>query len=120
MAAVIALALGLVAGWLFEFGVRPEMQGPIAKALDNTDISWLGAALVGGGSTTCSAACVCVSDHRSDGHLGPCPEPHPRAARSGGPLRLRVAASRMPGVAPSGPVQKICAIGVGRRRKEHA
>ena len=49
MAAVIALALGLVAGWLFEFGVRPEMQGPIAKALDNTDISWLGAALVGGG-----------------------------------------------------------------------
>ena len=49
VAAVIALALGLVAGWLFEFGVRPEMQGPIAKALDNTDISWLAGMVVGGG-----------------------------------------------------------------------
>jgi nucleobase:cation symporter-1, NCS1 family len=49
VAAIIALALGLVAGWAFEFGLVDFMQGPAAKALDNTDISWLAGLLVGGG-----------------------------------------------------------------------
>jgi purine-cytosine permease-like protein len=49
VAAVIALVLGLIAGWAFEFAQPGFMQGPIAKALDNTDLSWLAGMVVGGG-----------------------------------------------------------------------
>jgi NCS1 family nucleobase:cation symporter-1 len=49
VAAIIALVLGLIAGWAFEFAQPGFMQGPIAKALDNTDLSWLAGMVVGGG-----------------------------------------------------------------------
>jgi NCS1 family nucleobase:cation symporter-1 len=48
-AAIVALACGLVAGWACEFGLVDFMQGPVAKALDNTDFSWLAGMVVGGG-----------------------------------------------------------------------
>jgi NCS1 family nucleobase:cation symporter-1 len=44
----VALALGLVAGWAWEYGLVSFMQGPIAKATNNTDLSWLAGMLVGG------------------------------------------------------------------------
>ena len=47
--ALVALAAGLVAGWAWQFGLTPEFQGPLAKALSNTDLSWLTGGLVAGG-----------------------------------------------------------------------
>jgi NCS1 nucleoside transporter family len=47
--ALLALAAGLVAGWAWEYGLTPAFQGPVAKALGNTDLSWLTGALVAGG-----------------------------------------------------------------------
>ena len=32
---------GLVAGWAWGYGLVPALQGPIAKATHNVDISWL-------------------------------------------------------------------------------
>jgi nucleobase:cation symporter-1, NCS1 family len=49
VAALIALALGLVAGWAWEYGLVDFMQGPLAKATGNTDLSWAAGILVGGG-----------------------------------------------------------------------
>jgi NCS1 nucleoside transporter family len=48
-AGVIAVVAGLVAGWAWEYGLVSFMQGPIAKATNNTDISWLAAIVVSGG-----------------------------------------------------------------------
>lgn len=48
--ALLALALGLAAGWAWEFGLVTAMQGPIARAVGNTDLSWLTGGLVGGGT----------------------------------------------------------------------
>lgn len=48
-AAIIAVVAGLVAGWAWEFGLVSLMQGPIAKATNNTDLSWLAAFVVSGG-----------------------------------------------------------------------
>jgi NCS1 family nucleobase:cation symporter-1 len=48
VAALVALALGLVAGWAWEYGLVDFMQGPIAKATGNTDLSWAAGMLVGG------------------------------------------------------------------------
>jgi NCS1 family nucleobase:cation symporter-1 len=48
-AAVIAVLAGLVAGWAWEYGLVSAFQGPIAKATNNTDLSWLTAILVSGG-----------------------------------------------------------------------
>ncbi|HYH30320.1 MAG TPA: cytosine permease [Pseudonocardia sp.] len=47
--ALLSLGLGIVAGWSWQFGLVPAMQGPIAKALGNTDFSWFSGALVAGG-----------------------------------------------------------------------
>ena len=47
-AAVVAMIVGLAAGWAWEYGLVEEMQGPIAKATGNTDFSWLAAMLVSG------------------------------------------------------------------------
>jgi cytosine/uracil/thiamine/allantoin permease len=38
----------MVATWAFSFGVPTFLQGPAAKALGNTDLSWLAGALVSG------------------------------------------------------------------------
>jgi nucleobase:cation symporter-1, NCS1 family len=47
--ALIAPGLGLVAGWSWQYGLVPMMQGPIARALGGTDFSWLSGGLVAGG-----------------------------------------------------------------------
>jgi NCS1 nucleoside transporter family len=47
--AIIALVLGLAAGWAWEYGLVGPLQGPIAKALGNTDFSWAAGMLVAGG-----------------------------------------------------------------------
>ena len=46
---LVSLAAGLVAGWAWQYGLVPAMQGPLAKALGNTDFSWLSGSLVAGG-----------------------------------------------------------------------
>jgi NCS1 family nucleobase:cation symporter-1 len=46
--AVAAFLIGIVATWAFSFGVPTFLQGPGAKWLDNTDLSWLAGALVAG------------------------------------------------------------------------
>ncbi|OLF15914.1 purine-cytosine permease family protein [Actinophytocola xanthii] len=47
--ALVSLGLGVVAGWLWQYGLVPLMRGPIATTLGNTDFSWLSGALVAGG-----------------------------------------------------------------------
>jgi nucleobase:cation symporter-1, NCS1 family len=47
--AVIALVLGLAAGWAWQYGLVGPLQGPIAKALGNTDFSWAAGMIVAGG-----------------------------------------------------------------------
>jgi NCS1 nucleoside transporter family len=48
-AAVTAALVGLVAGWAWEYGLVGFMQGPLAKATNNIDLSWLAAFVVSGG-----------------------------------------------------------------------
>jgi NCS1 family nucleobase:cation symporter-1 len=48
-AGVIAVVAGLLAGWAWEYGLVGFMQGPLAKATNNVDLSWLAAGVVGGG-----------------------------------------------------------------------
>jgi NCS1 family nucleobase:cation symporter-1 len=40
-AAVVAMLAGVVAGWAWGYGLTSFLQGPIAKATHNVDISWL-------------------------------------------------------------------------------
>lgn len=46
---LVALGLGVVAGWSWQYGLVPLMQGPIARAMGGTDFSWLSGGLVAGG-----------------------------------------------------------------------
>lgn len=46
---LISLAAGVVAGWAWQYGLVPAMQGPLATALGNTDFSWLSGSVVAGG-----------------------------------------------------------------------
>ncbi|HTI75294.1 MAG TPA: cytosine permease [Mycobacterium sp.] len=45
---LISLAAGVVAGWSWQYGLVPAMQGPVATALGNSDFSWLAGSLVAG------------------------------------------------------------------------
>ena len=47
--ALVSLALGLLAGWSWQYGLVPAMQGPVATAMNNTDFSWLSGSVVAGG-----------------------------------------------------------------------
>jgi cytosine/uracil/thiamine/allantoin permease len=47
--AVAAFVAGIVATWAFSYGVPAFLQGPAARALGGTDLSWLAGALVAGG-----------------------------------------------------------------------
>jgi NCS1 family nucleobase:cation symporter-1 len=47
--AIVALVLGLAAGWAWQYGLVGPLQGPIAKGLGNTDFSWAAGMLVAGG-----------------------------------------------------------------------
>lgn len=42
-----ALAAGLVAGWVFEYGGVPLFQGPFSRATGGVDLSWLASIVVG-------------------------------------------------------------------------
>ena len=46
---LVSLAAGIVAGWSWQYGLVPVMQGPVATALGNTDFSWLSGSVVAGG-----------------------------------------------------------------------
>ena len=48
-AAITATIVGLVAGWSWEYGLVSFMQGPVAKATNNLDLSWLAAFVISGG-----------------------------------------------------------------------
>jgi NCS1 family nucleobase:cation symporter-1 len=48
-AAITATLVGLVAGWSWEYGLVDFFQGPVAKATNNVDLSWLAAFAVSGG-----------------------------------------------------------------------
>ncbi|KAA0097987.1 cytosine permease [Mycolicibacterium sp. P1-18] len=48
VAGLVSLAAGIVAGWSWQFGVVPAMQGPVATALGNSDFSWLSGSVVAG------------------------------------------------------------------------
>ncbi|MGD9517665.1 cytosine permease [Mycolicibacterium vanbaalenii] len=47
-AGLTSLAAGIAAGWSWQYGLVPAMQGPVATALGNTDFSWLSGSLVAG------------------------------------------------------------------------
>jgi NCS1 family nucleobase:cation symporter-1 len=42
--------LGVLAGWSCQYGLVPAMQGPVARLLNDTDLSWLSGGLVAGGA----------------------------------------------------------------------
>jgi NCS1 nucleoside transporter family len=46
---LVSLAAGIVAGWSWQYGLVPAMQGPVATALGNTDFSWLSGSVVAAG-----------------------------------------------------------------------
>ena len=41
--AIIPFLLGIVATWMFEYGIPSYLQGPIAKSMGGIDLSWLAA-----------------------------------------------------------------------------
>jgi toxin CptA len=46
--AIIPFVVGIVATWMFEYGIPSYLQGPAAKGLGGIDLSWLAGALVAG------------------------------------------------------------------------
>jgi NCS1 family nucleobase:cation symporter-1 len=46
---LVSLGAGIIAGWAWQYGLVPVMQGPLASALGNTDFSWLSGSVVAGG-----------------------------------------------------------------------
>jgi NCS1 family nucleobase:cation symporter-1 len=48
-AAMVSLLVGLVVTWMFLYGLVAPLQGPIARALDGLDLSWLAGMLTAGG-----------------------------------------------------------------------
>jgi nucleobase:cation symporter-1, NCS1 family len=46
--AIIPFLLGIVATWMFEYGIPTWLQGPVAKSMGGIDLSWLAGALVAG------------------------------------------------------------------------
>ncbi|MFG2776084.1 purine-cytosine permease family protein [Streptomyces sp. NPDC048350] len=47
--ALFSLGVGILAGWSWQYGLVPIMQGPLARAFGYTDFSWLSGMLVAGG-----------------------------------------------------------------------
>src|SRR4051812_32180958 len=45
---LFVLLVGLVGGWAFEYGGVSLFRGPIARATDGLDFSWLGSIVFGG------------------------------------------------------------------------
>ncbi|HXD63427.1 MAG TPA: cytosine permease [Solirubrobacteraceae bacterium] len=49
-AALASLLIGLVAGWVWEYGSASLFQGPLSRATNGVDFSWLAAILASGGA----------------------------------------------------------------------
>jgi purine-cytosine permease-like protein len=47
--AIVALVVGLIAAWSWQYGLVAALQGPVAKGLGNTDFSWTAGIVVAGG-----------------------------------------------------------------------
>ena len=47
--AIIPFLVGIVATWMFEYGIPSYLQGPIAKNMGGIDLSWLMGSIVAGG-----------------------------------------------------------------------
>jgi nucleobase:cation symporter-1, NCS1 family len=62
-----ALLVGLVAGWVFEYGGVSLFQGPISRATNGVDFSWMASIVFGG--LACWVLC------RSEPHLVTGPSP---------------------------------------------
>jgi purine-cytosine permease-like protein len=45
---LVALLVGLVAGWAFEYGQASLFQGPISRATNGVDFSWMASIVFGG------------------------------------------------------------------------
>src|SRR5581483_10289734 len=45
---LVALLVGLVSGWAFEYGTVGLFQGPVARATNGLDLSWLASIVFGG------------------------------------------------------------------------
>jgi nucleobase:cation symporter-1, NCS1 family len=43
-----ALVVGLVSGWMFEYGTASPFQGPISRTANGLDLSWLASIVFGG------------------------------------------------------------------------
>jgi NCS1 nucleoside transporter family len=48
--ALASLLIGLVAGWVWEYGSASLFQGPLSRATNGVDFSWLAAILASGGA----------------------------------------------------------------------
>ena len=48
--ALASLLIGLVAGWVWEYGSVSLFQGPLSRATNGVDFSWLAAILASGGA----------------------------------------------------------------------
>jgi toxin CptA len=49
-ATMAAFAIGVVATWLFMYGLTPALQGSVARAMGGVDLSWLAGGLAAAGS----------------------------------------------------------------------
>jgi nucleobase:cation symporter-1, NCS1 family len=71
--------LGLIAGWAWEYGSASLFQGPLSRATNGVDFSWLAAILAGGGAyyvmartrQTAGTAPVAVKDGARTGIVQP-------------------------------------------------
>src|SRR5262249_47564610 len=45
---LVALLVGVAAGWTFEYGAAAAFRGPIARTTGGVDFSWLASIIVGG------------------------------------------------------------------------
>jgi NCS1 nucleoside transporter family len=73
-AGMISLALGIVAGWAWQYGLVAVMQGPLARLMNNTDLSWLSGGLVAG-------VCYLLLSRRAAATAGVVPTAVAEAAR---------------------------------------
>jgi hypothetical protein len=102
--AVGSFLAGVVAAWLFQYGLVSVFQGPLSKALNNVDLSWLSGMTVAAGSPGRSSGGAAGGRGRS------CPSRPPSPRRSGYDDARR-AQRRPPGGRGAG--------GRGRRGRDH-
>lgn len=70
---LVALGVGLVAGWTFEYGSASLFQGPISQATNGVDFSWLASIVFGGlayWSLSRSEPYLVTAPSPAPGHVG--------------------------------------------------